>query len=76
MTRRATAPPPGDNSTPVAPDKPPGWRHALWPLAAVLCLVLFVILPVATTPARTTLTYSQFMADVSAKKIKTVRAHR
>ena len=72
MTRHATAPPPENTGAPVAPDNPPGWRHALWPLAAVLCLILFVVLPIATTPARTTLTYSQFMADVSAKKVKTV----
>jgi len=72
VTRKAAAPPPGDTGVPVAPDKPPGWRHALWPLAALICLLLFVVLPIAKSPHQTTLTYTQFMTDVSAGKVKTV----
>ncbi len=71
MTRYASTPPTNDQGTPVAPPQPPAWRHWLWPLAALICLLLLFVVPVAKSTTET-LTYTQFMKDVSAHKIKTV----
>ncbi len=82
MTRHAATPPPESSDAPPAtppatpppttPPGPPWWRHALWPLAVVLFAVLFIVLPATRAQAQTTLTYSKFMDDVSAHKVKTV----
>ncbi len=55
----------------TAPPPPPAWRHWLW--LAALFIALLYILPsfVHSTPS-TQLTYSQFISDVNAHKVKTV----
>lgn len=73
MTRQASPPPTNDKGTPTAPPPPSGWRHALWPIALLLMALLFLLLPISqTTTKSVTLTYSQFMSDVSQHKVKTV----
>ena len=74
MTRQASPPPLDERPAPPAPPEPPAWRHWLWPIAIGLTVVLWFVLP--ALPTRTTpthnLTYSQFLSDVGAKKVKTV----
>ncbi len=65
-------PPPGDRPTPTAPPPPPAWRHWLWPIAIGLVLVAWIFLPAIHTRGQVTLTYSQFLSDVNAHKVKTV----
>jgi cell division protease FtsH len=72
MTKQATAPPTRDQGTPTAPPPPPAWRHYLWLIAAVLFVVLFFVLPATSGPKQVSLTYSQFLKDVSGNKVKTV----
>jgi cell division protease FtsH len=72
MSKQPIPPPRGDRPVPAAPPPPPRWRHWLWPVAIGVMLVLYLFLPVAHFSSPVTLTYSQFIADVSAKKIKTV----
>src|SRR5487761_1626786 len=72
MSKKPTAPPPGDRPTPTAPPPPPGWRHGLWPVAIGLVLLAWFFLPAVHTTPTVTLTYSQFLSDVSAHKVKTV----
>jgi cell division protease FtsH len=68
MSKQPSAPPPGDKPAPTAPPPPPSWRHWLWPAALLAALSLFLLLP--RTPS-VTLTYSTFLSDVSAHKVKT-----
>ncbi|MFI8230963.1 ATP-dependent zinc metalloprotease FtsH [Streptomyces sp. NPDC085900] len=74
MTKQAQPPPPGDRPSPTAPPPPPAWRHWLWPLAIVLALGLWAVLPAtrSTQPQKVNLTYSTFLADVDAGKVKSV----
>jgi cell division protease FtsH len=79
MTKQASPPPPGDRPTPTAPPPPPAWRHWLWPLAILLAVGLWVVLPAtrSTAPPKMDLTYSKFLyskflADVDARQVKTV----
>jgi cell division protease FtsH len=71
MTQQAD-PPPTNKGTPVAPAPPPWWRHLLWAIAIALFIGLFFILPATAPKTQVTLTYSQFLGDVSAHKVKTV----
>ncbi len=71
MSKQAVPPPTSDKASPTAPPGPPAWRHYLWPLAIVLSLLLFLVVP-ATQSQQVTVTYSQFLKDVSAHKVKTV----
>ncbi len=75
MSKQSKPPPPGDKPTPTAPPPPPGWRHWLWPLALIAALVLFLFLPrLFLTGFGTTtvnLSYSTFVSDVNANKVKT-----
>jgi cell division protease FtsH len=71
VTRYASTPPTNDQGAPTAPAPPSGWRHWLWPLAALICLLLLLVVPITKTSTQT-LTYTQFMKDVSADKVKTV----
>jgi cell division protease FtsH len=71
MTQRATPAPPGDKPVPTAPPPPPAWRHWLWLIALAVFLLLFFILPATRVGQPVTLTYSQFLKDVSAKEVKT-----
>ena len=72
MSKQVTPPPPGDRPAPSAPPPPPGWRHWLWPIALAAMLVLWVVLPTVHSTPQVTLTYSQFLSDVSAHHVKTI----
>ncbi|MHC3469547.1 ATP-dependent zinc metalloprotease FtsH [Streptomyces sp. 7R007] len=74
MTKQAQPPPPGDRPSPTAPPPPPAWRHGLWPLAIVLALGLWTVLPglQSAQQQKVNLTYSTFLADVDAGKVKSV----
>ena len=63
MSKQAAPPPTGDKATPTAPPGPPAWRHYLWPLAIILSILLFLVVP-ATQSQQVTITYSQFLKDV------------
>jgi len=71
MSKQPSAPPPGDRPAPTAPPPPPAWRHWLWPIALIAMLALYFFLPGISSTNTVTLTYSQFLTDVSANKIKT-----
>src|SRR6266705_1072350 len=71
MSKRPVPPPPGDKPVPAAPP-PPAWRHWLWPAAIIVTVLLYVILPGLHTGKQVTLSYSQFINDASAHKIKDV----
>ena len=71
MTKPASPPPERDKPVPVAPPPPPKWRHWLWAGAIVLFLLLFFVLPATRLTKPVNLTYSQFVEQVSAGKIKT-----
>jgi cell division protease FtsH len=72
MTKQATAPPTRDQGTPTAPPPPPAWRHYLWLVALIFFAVLFFVLPATSGTKQVSLTYSQFLKDVSGDKVKTV----
>src|SRR6516162_233040 len=73
MSKQATPPPPGDKPAPGnAPPPPPAWRHWLLPIGIVVALFAWILLPAVHQPAPTSLSYSQFLSDVSAHKVKTV----
>ena len=71
MSKQSKPPPPGDKPTPTAPPPPPGWRHWLWPLAVIAALVLFLFLPRFGGITTVNLSYSTFISDVQAHKVKT-----
>jgi cell division protease FtsH len=71
MTQRATPTPPGDKPVPTAPPPPPAWRHWLWLGALALFVLLFFVVPATRQTPSVSLTYSQFLKDVSAKQVKT-----
>ena len=70
MSKQAKPPPPGDKSKPTAPPPPPTWRNWLWPIMIVAIFALWLFLPTRSTS--TSLTYSQFLSDVSAHQVKTI----
>ncbi|MGC5041151.1 ATP-dependent zinc metalloprotease FtsH [Streptomyces sp. DT190] len=74
MTKQAEPPPPGDKPTPTAPPSPPAWRHWLWPLAALLAVGLWAVLPGtrSSEPVKMDLTYSKFLDQVDGGKVKSV----
>jgi len=73
MSKQATPPPPGDKPAPGnAPPPPPRWRHWLLPIGIIAALFLWVFLPTVHQAPTTSLSYSQFLSDVSAGKVKTV----
>ncbi|MGE5285801.1 MAG: ATP-dependent zinc metalloprotease FtsH [Micromonosporaceae bacterium] len=72
MTKQANPPPPGDKPPSTAPPPPPAWRHWLLPLALLAMVVLWFVLPTLHGTPQVTLTYSQFLSDVNAHKVKTV----
>jgi len=73
MSKQATPPPPGDKPGPGnAPPPPPRWRHWLLPVGILVALFIWVYAPAVHQTPSTTLTYSQFLSDVSAHKVKTV----
>ena len=73
MSKQATPPPPGDKPAPGnPPPPPPRWRHWLLPIGIIVALFLWLYLPAVHQTSQTTLSYSQFLSDVSAHKVKTV----
>src|SRR5258707_4592913 len=72
MSKQPNPPPPGDKPVGTAPPPPPGWRHGLWPIALIVALALFWLVPGIDIKTPVSLSYSQFTADASAHKIKTV----
>ena len=71
MSKQAKPPPPGDKAAPSAPPPPPAWRNWLWPIMLIVIFALFFLLP--TRSPSTSLTYTQFLHDVSAHQVKTVQ---
>src|SRR5271157_1726801 len=49
---------------------PPAWRNWLWPIMILVIFALWLYLPTRTTS--TSLSYSQFLSDVSAHQVKTI----
>src|SRR5215469_5352989 len=73
MSKQANPPPPGDKpSGGNPPPPPPAWRHWLLPVGILVALFAWILLPAVHQAPQTTLTYSQFLSDVSAGKVKTV----
>ncbi len=72
MSKQPIPPPDRDRPIKTAPPPPPGWRHGLWPLAIGLVLLAWLFLPAVHSTPTVTLTYSQFLSDVNAHKVKTV----
>ena len=72
MTKPAATPPTRDRGVPVAPPPPPAWRHYLWVIAFVAFILLFFVVPATQVKSPVTLTYTQFLNDVSAHKVKAV----
>jgi cell division protease FtsH len=73
MSKQATPPPPGDKPGPGAPPPPPPprWRH--WLLPAVLVIAFFLWLNLSDLHSTSTsLTYSQWLTDVTKHTVKTV----
>jgi cell division protease FtsH len=73
MSKQAVPPPPGDKPTPgKPPPPPPAWRHWLLPIGILAALFLWIYLPAVHTAGQTSLTYSQFLTDVTKHAVKTV----
>jgi cell division protease FtsH len=73
MSKQVTTPPPGDKpAPPSAPPPPPAWRHWLLPVGLLVAFFLWLWLPALHTAGQTTLTYSQFLSDVSKHTVSTV----
>jgi cell division protease FtsH len=70
MSKQASPPPPGDKPKPSAPPPPPAWRNWIWLVMILVIFGLWFFLPPRSAPAN--LSYSQFLSDVSAHKVKTV----
>jgi cell division protease FtsH len=74
MSKQATPPPPGDKPGPGSPPPPPPprWRHWLLPGALLIAVLLWIYLPALHTASQTTLSYTQWLSDVSKHTVKTV----
>ncbi|HXY46221.1 MAG TPA: ATP-dependent zinc metalloprotease FtsH [Acidimicrobiales bacterium] len=72
MTSPASTPPTRDSGSNTAPPKPPAWRHWLLVIALALFVLLFFLLPATRLTSSVSLTYTQFLHDVTANKVKTV----
>src|SRR6516162_1395565 len=70
--QQSNPPPHGDKPQPTAPPPPPAWRHWLWPIALLATIALYLFLPGIHYNQPVSLSYSQFIADANAHKIKTV----
>jgi cell division protease FtsH len=72
MSKQPNPPPPGDKPVRTAPPPPPKWRHWLWPIALIAFIGLYLFLPGIHVKTPVSLSYSQFVTDAGAHKIKTV----
>jgi cell division protease FtsH len=72
MSKQPVPPPPSDRPVRPAPPKPPGWRLWLWPILIVALVAVYFVAPAIHSTSPVSLTYSQFAADASAHKLKTV----
>jgi cell division protease FtsH len=73
MSKQATPPPPGDKPGPGnPPPPPPRWRHWLLPVGILVALFLWIYLPGVHSSGQTSLTYTQFLNDVTNHAVKTV----
>src|SRR5258708_5228592 len=72
MSNQPNPPPPGDKPVRRAPPAPPRWLRWLWPIGLLVSVGLFYFLPGINVSTPVSLSYSQFIADASAQKIKTV----
>jgi cell division protease FtsH len=74
MSKQATPPPPGDKPGPGTPPPPPPprWRHWLLPTALLVAFFLWLYLPALHSAGQTSLTYSQWLSDVTKHTVKTV----
>ncbi len=72
MSKQANPPPPGDKPVPTAPPRPPRWRGFVWLIALIAAFFLWLVLPTVHSTPTTSLTYSQFLTDVSQHKVKTI----
>src|SRR5260370_21743430 len=72
MSKQLSPPPPGDKSVRRPPPAPPRWLRWLWPIGLLVSVGLFIFLPGINVSTPVSLSYSQFIADASAHKIKTV----
>ncbi|MGH3245431.1 MAG: ATP-dependent zinc metalloprotease FtsH [Trebonia sp.] len=74
MSKQVSPPPPGDKPTPgkPPPPPPPKWRHWLLPAGILVALFLWIYLPAVHTAGQTSLTYSQWLTDVTKHAVKTV----
>jgi cell division protease FtsH len=72
MSKQAKPPPAGDKPAGSAPPPPPAWRNWLWPLALLAVVVLYLFVPGIHVKTPVSLSYSQFIADARAHKVKTV----
>ena len=73
MSKQATPPPPGDKpASGNAPPPPPRWRHWLLPIGIIVALFAWIYLPAVHQGSQTSLSYSQFLNDVNAGKVKTI----
>ena len=71
MSKQAKPPPPGDKPSGSAPPPPPTWRNWVWPIAILAIFILFFVLPTRSTS--TSLTYSQFLSDVSSHQVQSLQ---
>jgi cell division protease FtsH len=71
MSKQAKPPPPGGKPVSSAPPPPPTWRNWIWPVMLVVIFALWFLLP--TRSPSTSLSYTQFLSDVSAHQVKTVQ---
>ncbi len=71
MSKQALPPPTGDKPVRTAPPPPPAWRHAVWLLVLVVAL-LYIVPSFVHTTSTVSLSYSQFLKDVAAHKVKTI----
>jgi len=74
MSKQANPPPPGDKPGPGTPPPapPPRWRHWLLPVAVLVAIFLWLYLPALHSGSQTSLTYTQWLNDVTKHSVKTV----
>ncbi len=71
MSKSAAPGPKGDKPAAPAPPPPPAWRHWLWAIAIGAFIILYLIVPATRQAQPVSLTYTQFLHDVTTKQVKT-----